>query len=274
MAICIKNNTTPALEIEYISECATKSDLPVFKLAPEVQTGYPLYTDDDSVGNGWHILIPQEAHNLVSNPTFFNDLGGWTAFNSVLSRTNINSFDSGFSALIRGSGDTVTVDRREYIEIEAEGFEPGQIYVFSAYLWMPRLFDSQDPAMGTISILDDNEATVEEVFSEPIDSFGKWTRVAVSKTIRTDTTSVMLRVNLRSQDQQELTPPYNPTGDFNLRTEYMFADMLQFESGQTPTTPFHGDSTTCNADDDCCCNAYEWLGIAHRSISHQTRPVP
>ena len=273
MAICIKNNTAPAIEIEYTSGCTISGDLPSFMLAPEPQTGYPLYTETDEVSNGWHIILPKEAYNLVTNPTFFNDLAGWSSFNSVLSRSTINSFDSGFSALIRGSGDTVTADRREYIEIEAEGFETGQIYVFSAYLWLPRLFDSRDTVMGTVSIVDDDGATAEEVFSSPIERFGQWVRVAVSKNIRTDATNVYLRVNLRSQDQRELTPPYNLTGDFNLVSEYMFADMLQFESGMEPTTPFHGDSSICNEDDDCCCDGYKWLEGAHRSISHRSACV-
>ncbi len=274
MAICVRNNTTPAIEIEYLSGCSQKSQIPNFVLAPELQTGYPLYSDINDIGNGWHILLPKEAHNLVKNPVFFNDLDEWDSANSQLTRTNLNSFDSGFSGLIRGSGDTVTLDRRAYIETEAEGFEPGQTYVFSAYLWMPQLFDSQDITMGTISIVDNDGITEEEVFSQPLERFGKWVRVAVSKTIRTSATSVLLRVNLRSQDQRELTPPYNLTGDFNLQSEYLFADMLQFEGGTTPTTPFHGDTGTC-CSGGCggggnCCEGYKWLGGPHRSISHRS----
>lgn len=269
MTICNRYDTAPGVEVEYLAGCSQKSNIPSFVLAPEIQTGYPLYAGDDE---GWHIIISQEAYNLVKNPTFFNDTNEWTESNSLLLRSNVNSFDMGFSALIRGTGDTITADRRAYIETETEGFAPGQTYVFSMYLWMPELFDSQDPVMGTVSIVDSDGIIDEEVFSGRIESYGKWVRIAVSKTIRTTATSVLLRVNLRSQDQRELPPPYNLTGEFNLEEEYLFADMAQFEQGSTPTTPFHGSSIACTGGEcsDCCNDAYKWLSTFHESISYRS----
>ncbi len=271
MTFCSNNNVSPSMQIEYASG-SSPGRMPTHLRAPEVQSGYALYPDlgEGNIRNGWYIICPKETRNLVKNPTFFNDLSDWTTFNAQLSRTNVNSFDSGFSGLIRGSGDIVTADRRAYIETEIEAFTPGYNYVFSGYLWIPQIWDSQDPLIGTISIVDDDGVTVEEVFSEKLDKFQKWQRIAITKAIRPDATSVFVRINLRSQDQQELLPPYPPTGFFNLISEYLYVDMLQFELGVTPTTPFHGDYRTCATPVLDTCEPYRWLGIPHRSISERT----
>ena len=217
------------------------------------------------------MICPKETYNLLPNPTFFLGLDGWESSNALLSRTNVNSFDSGFGALIRGSGDFVTAERREYIESEITGYSTGFLYTFSMYLWQPQIFDTQDDLMATLSIVDstDNGVTFEEVFSQRLESVQKWDRLSVSKVIRADATNVWVRVNLRSQDQRELGPPFDLTGDFNLNTEFIYADMGQFEIGGEVTTPFHGDYKTC-ATEYRNCEPFRWLGTPHNSVSYRS----
>lgn len=249
--------------------------LPDRLIAPPPQPDeHLLYPDTDSDSTGWYIVCPQEATNLIGNPTFFNNLTGWTAFNSKMVRQANFAFDAGYAMKLSGSGDQVTGERREYAEYEIFGFQDDTFYVFSAYLWSPHIWDYSDDISLTISIVDVIGGGEEEVFSETYTRERRWQRLEVSKYIRAGAEQVLVRVNLRSTDAHINNPPFNLTGDYNLESEFLFVDLLQFETGQTATTPFYGDSGSwgCgnNASGKDSCGNYSWLGTPHDSASYRS----
>lgn len=270
MATCIKDR--PAGLFTQPIEYATgfeNLELPQRFLAPPEQAPeHFLYPDIDDNRTGFYIICPQEATNLVNNPTFFNNLDSWSIFNAKQYRQNTFAYDSGYALKLTGSGDQVTAERREYTESEIEGFAEGQLYVFSMYMWSPELYDNNDLVSLTISIVDDDGTTVEEVFSDKLTKAKKWERLTVTKLIREDATNVYVRVNLRSQDNRYNSPPFDLTGDFNLESEFLYADFGQFEAGAQETTPFHGDTQVCSESDEC--GNYQWLGEAHNGPSYRS----
>lgn len=273
MADCIAN-AKQKQSVTYSPSGGPQRYIRQLRMVQPVVTGYDLYNEEFDDETGFYFVCPQEATNLIKNPTFYKDLWGWSNFNAQSQRTNAWAFDSGFSIMINGSGDDVTAERREYVETEIDNFVPGEYYTFSMYAWLPWDWDVSDLIMGTISIVDiDGGGVEDEVFSDKISNFGVWERLTVTKQINTTAERVVVRLNLRSQDQQSNNPPdYLPTGNYNLATEYIFFDYGQFELGIDATTPFHGDYQTCddNCDMGCRDDWYTWVGTPHRSASKRS----
>lgn len=266
----------PPGEAEYIKP--SRGPVRRYKEHPEHRDNIRMYCCDGVAE--WAITVPHEAHNLLGNPTFKNNLWGWKANNAKISRTNEFSFSDGFAMTIGGSGDYQTTDRNAYVEYEIPISEiaKGQPYTFSKYLYLSELFDIADPNLGRISIVDQvglaPAATpdFQEVFSPKLDVAGRWKRLQVTKNIRANADKVFVRVWYRSIPQTDSQPPTpTPTGRFNLPNEpLLYADMGQFEFGLEPTLPFHGDTQECGLSDKCC-EGYKWLGVPHKSTSHRPK---
>ena len=244
---------------------------PIYTAVTEIPPPHLLYPFiEGERETGWYFIEPCQAINLVPNPTFFNDLGGWDNFNSRMQRTNEWAFDSGYSLRLSGSGDTVTPERREYAEIEIFDYLTGIPYVASGRIYRPQQYDTQDILMGTISIAytEDDGMNFTEVFSQQ-GRVGFWDEIWVATSIPDTATNVYLRVNLRTQDQRELSPPFDLTGNVNQQLEFIYADTLQFEQGVEPTTFFHGDTIPCEPTMTCQ-GGYRWIGTPHASQSERS----
>jgi hypothetical protein len=169
--------------------------------ATEAVTGYPLYPYDENYNKtGFYIIKPKETINLLKNPTFGINLKEWCSFNSKMIRSSGWSFDEGFS--IRVADDHLG-EGVKYVESEITDFTANEYYTFSMYLWLP-LVQLINKYTGTLSIVDYNGVDYEEVFSSQISKLQHWTRLAVTKLIRSNATNVYARINLQYTPQEQI----------------------------------------------------------------------